>query len=152
MTLRALTLVLLATLTARAQTPSLDSIEAVQAEWVRVTKPLPVAPAKCIDVARWACAASAIAARSRQEEPDLDSCLRLLDSAREMDRESRGRRECVASFKAAVSQARRFELAMHDAGRANGARLPKLDTRTRSIVRSVPFMAILASAFRAQAR
>lgn len=152
MTIRALTLAALLATSARAETPwPLETFEDVQAEWIRVTRPLPVAPSKCFDVARWACAAGAIAARSRQEEPDVQACFRLLDSAREMDREPRGRRQCAASFKATVKQARDFESAVHEAARANGGNAPKPARSLRAVVRTVPFMALLASAFRKQA-
>lgn len=153
MTLRALTVAALLATPAHAAPPRPLATHAdVQTEWARVVKPLPIAPSKCFDVARWACAADAVAARSRQEESDPRECYRLLDSARESDRDVRGRRECAAAFKATVTQARDFEAAVYEGARANGETLPKPDRRTRAVVRGVPFMALLASAFRAQAR
>lgn len=153
MTLRVLAFALTLSTSAHAAPPEwpLQTFEDVRAEWVRVVTPLPQKPSKCHDFARWLCAAQAVAARSRSQEPNVRGCLAILDDAREMDRSPAKRKWCATSFRGAVIQARRFEAAMHEAGRANGARLPKPDARWRAVVRAMSFMAILANAFEGNA-
>lgn len=148
MTLRALAMAVLFAAPVMAEPPRpLQTFEDVRAEWVRVSKPLPQAPSKCHDLARWMCAAQAIAARSRNEEPDVRGCLTLIDESRELDRTPIKRKRCAAVFRGAVAQTRRFEVAMHEAGRANGATVSKPDARWQAVIRTVPFMALLAHGF-----